>query len=110
MVDHRNPGSENHGVPRGQDAQWHPLSFPAVRLPAAICGRWVAGGGSAICTDAPAIQAPDWAPIQGESDLTWWSNPERTAHPYAYHSLNLAQQYNLYLGIFKGYVKPSKMK
>lgn len=65
MVDHRYSGSEIHGVPRGQVAQWHPLSHPAVCLPAAICGQRLAPG-VRICGSAAAAQALQWPPINGE--------------------------------------------
>lgn len=68
MVDHRNSGSEIHGVPRGQVVQWHPLSLPAVCLPAAICGQRLALG-ERICTSAPAIQAFEWPPIKAEWEM-----------------------------------------
>lgn len=72
MVDHRNSGSEIHGVPRGQLVQWHPpLSLPAVRLPAAICGQRLALG-ERICTSVWTIQAFERPPIKGEREKFTW--------------------------------------
>ncbi|TKS84609.1 Neural proliferation differentiation and control protein 1 [Collichthys lucidus] len=65
MVDHRNSGSEIHGVPRGQIVQWHPLSLPAVCLPAAICGQRLALG-ERICTVLGPSKAFEWPLIKGE--------------------------------------------
>lgn len=67
MVDHRNWGSEIHGVPRGQLVQWHPLSLPAVLSSCRNLRPTTRAGGAHLYT-APAIQAFQWPPIKGERE------------------------------------------
>lgn len=72
MVDHRNSGSEIHGVPRGQVVQWHPLLPPRSASSCHNLRPTTLAGGAHLYRCFDPSRLLNGQPIKGEWEKFTW--------------------------------------